>query len=461
MFKNFKAILLFIIGIGIFSSCSENKSVQLTADLSPLNADQVIMSNRLKTINDTINLVDQKLDYTIEVSKPEILNLNIGNASAQIYVIPGSKLNLSYAAIEREFSFVGETANENITIGYVNKLMREANSKNPTVAMAMKGEHEFVELLNKKYGQVIEYLESQKVNISSDVYDKLVARINSGNITDMLRFPAYYEYANGEKPDLTPGYTEQVDQVKFEDPSLLDFSEGITMGRAMVEKDVDFVEIGSVPKYYAALIDQVDLTFTNPTLREYYKHLYLLEKISVAGGLDGIENQLEEFLASSKNKILIDELNKEASQWMHLKQGLQAPEFTGVTRDGSLVKLSDLKGKNVYVDVWATWCGPCIREIPSLKEVEHDYENKNITFISISIDKASDKEKWEKFIEERELGGTQLFADGEWNSEIALAYNIKGIPRFLLIDESGKIVKADAPRPSNPELREMFSEMGI
>ena len=71
---------------------------------------------------------------------------------------------------------------------------------------------------------------------------------------------------------------------------------------------------------------------------------------------------------------------------MLLKVSTNAPNFNLPNQNGETISLSDLKGKYVYIDVWATWCGPCIAEIPSLKKVEKLYHNKNIEFVSISID---------------------------------------------------------------------------
>jgi thiol-disulfide isomerase/thioredoxin len=129
-----------------------------------------------------------------------------------------------------------------------------------------------------------------------------------------------------------------------------------------------------------------------------------------------------------------------------------SPTFDYLNYVGGNTKLEDFKGKYVYIDVWATWCGPCRQEIPFLKKVEEKYHNKNIAFISISIDKLKDQEKWKTMIKEKELGGVQLFADNDWNSKFVQDYKITGIPRFILIDPKGNIVKADAARPSSDEL---------
>jgi thiol-disulfide isomerase/thioredoxin len=131
---------------------------------------------------------------------------------------------------------------------------------------------------------------------------------------------------------------------------------------------------------------------------------------------------------------------------------LPSPSFNYLNYAGGNTKLEDLKGKYVFIDVWATWCGPCRQEIPFLKKVEEKYHDKNIAFVSISIDKLKDQEKWKTMIKEKELGGVQLFADNDWNSKFVQDYKITGIPRFILIDPNGIIVKANAARPSSDDL---------
>ncbi len=94
---------------------------------------------------------------------------------------------------------------------------------------------------------------------------------------------------------------------------------------------------------------------------------------------------------------------------------------------------------------------PCIKEIPSLKQIEEYFEGKDIYFVSIC--KSDTKERWKKMIEEKELGGIQLFAKDE-NISFFNDYLVQGIPRFILIDKDGKIIDGNAKRPSNPKLKE-------
>lgn len=153
-----------------------------------------------------------------------------------------------------------------------------------------------------------------------------------------------------------------------------------------------------------------------------------------------------------------------------LPKGSPSPSFANYENvDGTTTSLDDLKGKYIYVDVWATWCGPCKAEIPALKNLEKEYHDRNIQFVSMSIDDdrthsgSWDKarEDWKAMIREKELSGIQLFAPEGWKSDFVTAYKIQGIPRFILIDPHGKIVTPDAPRPSSAKLKELFDSLKI
>lgn len=139
--------------------------------------------------------------------------------------------------------------------------------------------------------------------------------------------------------------------------------------------------------------------------------------------------------------------------------GKASPSFDYENYKGGKTKLSDFKGKYVYIDLWAIWCAPCRAEIPYLKKLEEKYHGKNIEFVSISIDKLKDSDKWRKFVADKSLGGTQLLADKDWESEFIVNYNVTGIPRFILLDPSGNIVKYDAARPSDPELDKQLTAL--
>jgi thiol-disulfide isomerase/thioredoxin len=138
--------------------------------------------------------------------------------------------------------------------------------------------------------------------------------------------------------------------------------------------------------------------------------------------------------------------------------GSIAYDFAGTDITGKEFKLSDFKGKLVYVDVWATWCAPCKAEIPFLKTLEEDYHNKDVVFLSISVDPPADREKWIKFVKDENLKGVQIMADKAFESDVAKPYGINAIPRFMLFGKDGKVLTIDAPRPSNNAIRDMLNK---
>ena len=140
------------------------------------------------------------------------------------------------------------------------------------------------------------------------------------------------------------------------------------------------------------------------------------------------------------------ELKELKASWDKIASGKKAPQFKGEDLDGEQHSLSDFKGSYVYVDTWATWCGPCKVELPHLEDLQERFKDDNITFISISIDK--NYEDWKNMVTDKNMMGVQLIAQDELQKQLTESYNISAIPRFILIDKEGQIINSNAPRPS-------------
>jgi thiol-disulfide isomerase/thioredoxin len=161
-------------------------------------------------------------------------------------------------------------------------------------------------------------------------------------------------------------------------------------------------------------------------------------------------------------QYVITENQKKKMQELELalydtRDGGQAVDFKFPDKDGKLVALSDFKGKLVYIDIWATWCGPCKKELPHLKKLEAEFHhNKNMVFLSVATDASKSHQKWEDYLASEGLKGVQLFAGDDAETGIIKPYKVKGIPRFVLVGKDGKIISSDAPRPSSPEIRPLL-----
>jgi thiol-disulfide isomerase/thioredoxin len=130
-----------------------------------------------------------------------------------------------------------------------------------------------------------------------------------------------------------------------------------------------------------------------------------------------------------------------------LKAGNPAPAFTLPDSKGITHALSAFAGKVIYIDFWASWCGPCREETPAMKKLYSKFkEDDRLAIISIAVSDA--KENWMQALANDKPEWLQL---RDHKGELQKSYNTNSIPRFVLIDKKGKIVSMDAPRPSNTE----------
>ena len=156
-----------------------------------------------------------------------------------------------------------------------------------------------------------------------------------------------------------------------------------------------------------------------------------------------------------KDEALIADFEAKIDKWNVSMPGKPSPALSAVDIDGKEWTLADFKGKYVYIDMWATWCAPCKREMPYLKELEKKFAGADIVFLGLSVDR--DKAKWEEMVRTGNLTGVQLYLGAQ--SRFQKAYNVDGIPRFILLDKEGVIISNDMTRPSAKETAETLEAL--
>ena len=240
----------------------------------------------------------------------------------------------------------------------------------------------------------------------------------------------------------------------------------MTMDATQFDESIKFEGKGSKENNYLAEETLADASFG-------YDKLFVLDEQSFNKALEEKTNADAEKINKAGLEGIFVELHKKEveANLLGLRQyyamaqakkkmnNVAAPNFDYENHAAGKTTLESLKGKYVYIDIWATWCGPCRAEIPSLKKIEAALHGKNIEFVSISVDAEKDHDKWKTFVTDKELSGIQLYAGKTPVSDFIKAFQVNTIPRFILIDPSGKVVDADAARPSDPKLQELLNSL--
>ena len=189
-------------------------------------------------------------------------------------------------------------------------------------------------------------------------------------------------------------------------------------------------------------------------LNELYRTQTIKDNVTsmlIAGFMSGFDYKNDFESGVERLQALTDRYSLPASYLEKFKArrasvpGLPFPEGVKLLdRDGKEVDFSTFRGKYVYVDLWASWCGPCCKEVPYLQQLEKDMEGSDVVFVSISCD--SSTTPWLKKMEQLGMHGNQLI---DTTNELGSKLNIHGIPHFLIYDPEGNLHTYNAPRPSS------------
>lgn len=181
--------------------------------------------------------------------------------------------------------------------------------------------------------------------------------------------------------------------------------------------------------------------------KDYPKNGLVGQLFSMAASRIKDEKEAEAFLQKAIAQLGADSDTGKRMQGMLINKQLMGKELeiVGPTLKGESFNIASLKGKVVLVDYWATWCGPCIGELPNVKAAYAKYHDKGFEIVAISLDNT--REDLEKFVKEKELPWTQIIftekKDMGWSNPLAKKYGVNSIPATFLIGRDGKVIARD------------------
>jgi len=174
---------------------------------------------------------------------------------------------------------------------------------------------------------------------------------------------------------------------------------------------------------------------------------------------------VKELFESSKPLLKsADALKKYDERYANIKAdefaGKPAVELNAVGLDGAEKKLSDFKGKYIYIDVWATWCGPCKQMTPFFMKLADQYKGKDVVFLSLSADKVKDEQNWKDYVAEHFSDNcVPVWTGSDFKNDFIREYKINAIPRFLMIDPQGNIYSSKFWRPNDPRVPALINKL--
>jgi thiol-disulfide isomerase/thioredoxin len=188
----------------------------------------------------------------------------------------------------------------------------------------------------------------------------------------------------------------------------------------------------------------------------------LLENIINTNSIETAKKYYDMFIQNVSDTTISNYLNKKYS-YLFDDETTHSNDIELLDTDNKRISLSEIlkynKGNFIYIDFWASWCAPCLKEMPSAKSIREKYKDENIVFIYLSI--FDEKENWKQSIKKAQLQNVKnnYLILNPYDAILIKNLNIKSIPRYLLYDKNGELIYRNAPEPSSLELQQIFNQL--
>ena len=363
--------------------------VRLSGEITNPNSDKITIRG-----NGYIKVIDVDANGTFD----DTLVVKEGNytfydtkESTAMYLVPGYRLDISLDAKEFDetlkYSGIGEKPN-NFNASYF--LFNEKNELDYETYKKIENQ-EYFDYELKTHASIMKLLNESKIeneNFLTIQANKFRFQMLKNLITKLGE-----DYFAGKTKGIITQYLDtEIDKIDFKD-------------------SVMFVSINDykyfLSSYFVSGLTSGDLK----TLELYNEELLEMQKKSIVTTLkrgisfynmEKLDVYYQTIVKLVPNDKGFDRMKEKYDRIKNLKKGSPSPSFNYPDTSGENISLESLKGKLVYVDVWATWCGPCKAQIPFLKQLEEKYREEDIAFVSLSIDQLKNISKWKDMIVDKQ-----------------------------------------------------------
>ncbi|WP_424962535.1 TlpA family protein disulfide reductase [Ekhidna sp.] len=454
-----KLFLRFLILLIFLSSCSkaENQDFRLILKVSDCVGCPVKLTSYDPLYFDPIKLDSFYLDYSgvkerqLQVNELTQAYVSIGD-SMQLPILIKKGETLEVKSRNETLEFSGSLSELNSLFNSIIQLISDYETIDGEYILDLELEEFFNRLddLTKKTTFVLDT--SPFLSKTERVVLQKVVKVKSLKYKYNYALMNYNFYLNEEVP-------KQISEIEdFPDfPGLLPFDYGF-LAKAYLDMRVypkvwpttdDRDSINAFRLRADSLLRKSDY---NSEVKNFLRAVNIKEEVYSNKNREVLKSLFLEYQKSSENSKYLSQLSKVISQKSNLIEGTEAPNIIGLDINGERIELSDLLGSTVVVDVWASWCKPCIKSFPQMDELERRFPSSRVKFLYVSVDQH--EKQWKKANDKFLADKLSIIANDE--STFYEDYLIAGIPRYIVIDSNGLIIDADAPSPLSEKLEEVI-----
>lgn len=461
-----KRVLYIILFLFIYSTSFAG--VRITGYIKNIEAKtsaKFYYSPTLMELENVVVFIDSNnhIDFTIDKYYENSGWLIIGNSIIRLFILDDKliQFNVDYLEFKNSLTFKGDLANENNfnALEDKNNINEEINSYSNYSDGTIFKNHVYKTIaLNKKLWE-----DYPKQNLDSNFVTSINTSLKYKHINALWMYKIGYNPKENKffEKFTAPDYFNFLDSIEINNDNVVGNSDYSTALMRYFHEKVDKNSLKNLPESYS---NSTKFKISFLTRYNYRKSVLSGESLEFALidliklSIKSIDSTNNSLCDSIYNDYLSFANNAETKKWLFnyfkkldkLNTIFQAPNFTLLNIKGKNVSLSDLKGKVIYVDFWATWCVPCLANMPYSKKLSKKLKDqKNIVFLYINIE--DDYSRWKAYIVKNKPEGIQLYANSEWSSELKKKYYISGIPHYVLIGKNGELININASDPSFAE----------
>jgi thiol-disulfide isomerase/thioredoxin len=421
-----------------------------------------------KMIIDTIKLNNDGSFYlkTYHLKRPQRTSIQQNSLQInRIYVAPGYNLNITgdatdYLTLIKTRKITGIGAETNQYRQKIDSIMVARNDRTEWFELKLDDLLSYIKktkALNDSVYNVV-FSKKPKQDKYFDTFKKMI-RVDEESMAFymLLQHLEMGKYTYQQMADITKQNTPAIFAKSISHDEYLtsdDYKNWIVSIYTSYTKKLESLKDSALVKQPNYVLNMVNRLYTGK-VKDYYLHRSVISGISRANAITDLniaKKDLQPRVDAIKNEVLKKDIANNFSdkerQLMQIQIGKPAPAFTLPSDKGKTYSLADFKGKVVYIDLWASWCGPCRAEIPNYKKLYEKYkDNAQIAFMGIAV--FDGEREWRKALDAEKPTWLQLHDNA---GVVAGAYVANAIPKYILIDKEGKVVNFNAPGPGSDEI---------